>query len=51
MPIEDQAKRQDAEKVLANTKAREALVSLATGLVARQVPAALALQERIRQLR
>lgn len=42
--------KQDAEKVSASAEAREALVQLAAHLVARQVPAALALQERISRL-
>lgn len=42
---------EDAEKVSKIPKARDALVSLAADLVARQVPAALALQEQIQQIR
>lgn len=41
---------QEAQKVSADHKVREALVGLAADLVARQVPAALALQERIRRM-
>ena len=41
----------DAGKVSANPKARDAMISLAADLVARQVPTALALQERIRHMR
>ncbi|MEX0814714.1 MAG: hypothetical protein WD014_03470, partial [Dongiaceae bacterium] len=42
---------EDAKKVSESAKAREALVRLAADLVARQVPAALALQEQIQQMR
>lgn len=41
---------QEAQKVSADHKIREALVGLAADLVARQVSAALALQERIRRM-
>lgn len=41
---------QNVQQVSADPKVREALVSLAADLVARQVPAALALQERIRRM-
>ena len=41
---------QNAHQVSADPRVREALVSLAADLVARQVPAALALQERIRRM-
>jgi hypothetical protein len=41
---------QDADKILGNAKARDALLILVAHVVARQVPAALALQERVRQI-
>jgi hypothetical protein len=39
----------DSAKIAANTDAREVLIKLAAQFVSRQVPAAVALQERIRR--
>jgi hypothetical protein len=41
---------EEADKLLADTKARDAVLALIALLVTRQVPAALALQERARQV-
>jgi hypothetical protein len=41
---------EEAAKLSADTKARDAVLALIALLVARQVPAALALQERSRQV-